>query len=183
MLPGGCGSQIVALMTAGFAPRASRTTKKTALRGFMFAPAVFALYGWSVAAQSTTTYAYTGAPFSLSDCQAEWLGFGNPFVTCLATGNLTATVTFADLPSGFSGAYCYSVGGITCQSTIASWSISGAGATLNSTDNICYYRNGDFTSVDVVFENGSIVNWYFDVYPCGVASVSMRSIFFGGHRL
>src|SRR5208282_2653647 len=74
---GRSGPRIVFLMMAGFAFCAQRATRTRALRSFMFvlAAAVLGLCAWPAAAQSTTTYAYVGGPFSIPECQSGFWGF------------------------------------------------------------------------------------------------------------
>jgi hypothetical protein len=49
---------VFALMTTALALCAPRAIRRSALRALMLAPAIVALYGWSAAAQSTTSYTY-----------------------------------------------------------------------------------------------------------------------------
>ena len=55
---------------ASFAPRA---TRKIALRDFMLTLAVVALYGWSAAAQTLTTYTYTATRLILQAMSAIFI--------------------------------------------------------------------------------------------------------------
>ena len=113
---------------------------------FMFALAVFALCGWSAAAQSITTYTYTGRSFNTS----TWYQ-GQTFEYTLS-GNITATASFSNLPPGYTGFLSQAQYSIDPQ--LVSLTISGAGLTLTSaTDSL----NGWL----FYFKNGSIVQWQF----------------------
>jgi hypothetical protein len=124
MSRGGGGSQTVSMMVASFTRCAPCATRQAALRGLVLAPAIFALYGWSAAAQTTTTYTYTGNPFTVAACEMQ----GIPVSDCLA-GNLTATVTIQGLPPA---PVQNPLGSQFITIPISSFSITGAGLTVTS---------------------------------------------------
>jgi hypothetical protein len=185
---GECSSQIVSLMAASSC--APRATRKTALRGLMFVPAIFALYGWSAAAQSTTTYTYTGNPFSVPLCQSAYESYPN--VSCVS-GSIAATVTFQNLPPNYTGSWTVCNAYPSCASVsvpyipIISFSIGGGGTTLTSgSPNVCFpYPYGDepeFTYFE--FGNGLVSRWqmyalifqpnpYGPCYSTGSASIEV----------
>lgn len=158
----GRGSRIVSLIMTGFALCALRVARKATRTAFMLAPVILALYGRSAAAQSTTTYTYTGNAFDVSACQAS----GNAF-NCVG-GSVTATVIFFNLPAGYTNTYvagCFGSGPLTQKFTIGGGvglqvlSVAAAGVTASpATPNLQLESTNCFH-----FVNGSIVEWELDV--------------------
>jgi hypothetical protein len=70
-------------------------------RCLLLALAGFALSAWSAAAETVTTYTYTGDPFSVADCRAYLVELYSP---CADDGNVTASITYFNVPPGWAGA-------------------------------------------------------------------------------
>ena len=143
----------IATKIARFAVHARRATRRTSQAGFKLVPAVFALYGWSAAAQSSATYTFTGPPLSTDAATCSYL---QHYGECIG-GSVTATISFSNLPLGYTGwagwaGTCYN-GLVPCPA-ITSFTISGPGATITSaTPGACLGGNYDAFQ----FVNGSIV--------------------------
>src|SRR5579862_8032800 len=150
------GSPAAAANSYSFAVRVTDSAGNTATRSLTV----------SIVVMTTVTYTYAGQPFSLTECLADWASNipNYPYlVICAGGGNLTATVSFSNLPPRFTGIACVPSGGVSCPISVVSWSMTGLGVTLTSTTpNICIYRNGEVTSEYFVFTDGSITSWYFD---------------------
>ena len=92
------------------------------------------------------TYTYTGPAFSYSDCKSS---FSTYTLSCLNSGNVTASVTFNGVPAAYTGT-------IVNSALISSWSTNAGGiGSLNSKDNYLYYSY-------FMMKNGQIVEWELD---------------------
>ena len=152
----------------GFAGRIISRRLTLALVGFV-------LSGWSAAAQTTSTYWYTGNPFNLSECLAFTAGYW----TCPA-GRVTATVTFTNLPIGATGAAIFDIAHTGVVGTgffsappaapralTATFSISALGLNINNNTpnlaeacvNVVGSEQLPGCGLFFTFSNGSIVNW------------------------
>ncbi len=108
----------------------------------------------SAIAQNLTTYTYTGAPFDVPSCQSLYGGYD---YEC-PEGRITGSVTFRDVPPGFTGVV-YERGN-TLEPRIASHSFQLDGMGIAITSSLLTSRlENEFR-----FKNGSIVSWYFEVY-------------------
>jgi hypothetical protein len=100
-----------------------------------------------------TSYSYTGNEFSIPWCQS---GFATEYANCVA-GHVTATVTFQNLPAGYTGSWttCNNQPGCTLGPyiPILSFSMAGAGTELtNNSPNVCFpsSETGGVTSFQFV---------------------------------
>jgi hypothetical protein len=118
--------------------------------------AAVAMFGPKVADATNVTYNYVGAPFTQAECVA--LGFSSS--NCV-NGNVFGSLTFQNLPSGYTGTLTAtsspSIASATSAYQLSANGVPGGPLTLQN--------SGYFESPNsITFVNGSITAWGFRLY-------------------
>ena len=131
---------------------------KPILRYLVLVSIAFALLACTAAAQSKTTYTYTGNAFNPAECQLFYSPWGPGSFLC-APGSVTASVTFYDLPANYSGSESCNVTNAPCPNMEIV--MAGFGGALDSSSDCQVILGTCFlgTFANFIFQNGSIVNW------------------------
>jgi RHS repeat-associated protein len=133
-------------------------TKSTKLL-FAIIAASAALAVPQAAEAQLSTYSYTGPAFSVPLCGAA--GYGSRCVN----GNITGTVIFSGLPSGYTG--------YATIADIASFSFTANGIGFSITSATPHYCSA---SMSFTFSSGSIVDWYVALLGDSCSSPSAQIV-------